>query len=79
MLSRLFQSIGFPWAVRTLAFICFILQGVSIPFVKERFPPHIGLSVFDWSVKNDLAFVMHLLEGFFIAFGQCVVLINSLA
>lgn len=69
MLSRLFQSIGFPWAVRTLGFMCFVLQGISIPFVKERFPPRKDLPHFDWSVKNDTPFLLHILEGFFIAFG----------
>ncbi|OBZ71107.1 Riboflavin transporter MCH5 [Grifola frondosa] len=69
MLSRLFQSIGFPWAVRTLAFMCFALQAISIPFVKERFPARKGVARFDETIKADKPFLMHLISGFFMAFG----------
>ncbi|OCB89300.1 MFS monocarboxylate transporter [Sanghuangporus baumii] len=69
MLSKLFQSIGFPWTVRTLAFMCFALQGISIPFVKERFPPRAGVPLIDRSVYKDKPFLLHVISGFFIAFG----------
>ncbi|KAL5536516.1 hypothetical protein ACEPAF_338 [Sanghuangporus sanghuang] len=69
MLSKLFQSIGFPWTVRTLAFMCFALQGISIPFVKERFPPRAGVPLIDRSVYKDKPFLLHVTSGFFIAFG----------
>lgn len=50
--------------------MCFVLQGISIPFVKERFPPQKELSRLNWSLKSsDMAFVMHVLSGFFVAFG----------
>lgn len=69
MLSRLFPSIGFAWTVRTLAFLCFALQGVSIFLVKERLPHRKHAPRLDMSLRGDIPFILHLISGFFIAFG----------
>ncbi|PAV14623.1 MFS general substrate transporter [Pyrrhoderma noxium] len=69
MLSRLFEEIGFPWTIRTFAFVIFALQGISIPFVKERFPPRKDLPKFDSAALKETPFVMHILSGMFISFG----------
>lgn len=70
MLSRLFDLVGFPWAVRTLAFMCFTLQAISIPFIKERFPPQVGAPRFDPSASQDMPFMLHVVGAFFISFGM---------
>ena len=70
MLSRLFEEIGFPWTIRTFAFVIFALQGISIPFVKERFPPRKDLPKFDSAALKETPFVMLILSGMFISFGK---------
>ncbi|ODQ80759.1 hypothetical protein BABINDRAFT_160972 [Babjeviella inositovora NRRL Y-12698] len=37
MLSSLYSSVGFTWAIRVLASLCFVTSGVSIWLTKERF------------------------------------------
>ncbi|GBE78966.1 Aspyridones efflux protein [Sparassis crispa] len=68
MLSRLFVSVGFPWAVRIVAFMNFGCQVLAIPFVKERFPPRLGIPLVDWQAFRETTFLLHALGGFFVAF-----------
>lgn len=69
MLSRLFDSIGFAWAVRAMALLMLGVQAVSIPLIKERLPPSKNRKVFDWRAFKDVKFALHCASGFFSAFG----------
>ncbi|GBE79003.1 Aspyridones efflux protein [Sparassis crispa] len=68
MLSRLFDSVGFPWAVRILAFMNFGCQILAIPLVKERLPPRLGVPLIDWLAFRETTFLLHALGGFLVAF-----------
>ncbi|ODQ82566.1 hypothetical protein BABINDRAFT_5513 [Babjeviella inositovora NRRL Y-12698] len=37
LLSSLYTSVGFSWAIRVLALLCFVSSGISIWLTKERF------------------------------------------
>ncbi|KAI5119258.1 hypothetical protein M0805_007261 [Coniferiporia weirii] len=69
MLSKLFDRIGFGWAVRAMALVMFVLQAISIPFIKERMPAPEGAKLIDLSAYKDVRFLLHSLSGFFCAFG----------
>lgn len=76
MLSQLFARIGFAWAVRAMALLLFVVQAVSIPFVRERLPPQAktadkGWEFLDMEALKDARFVLHAGAAFFIAFGAC--------
>ena len=53
MLSNLFTRIGFAWSVRAMALVMFVLQAVSIPFIKERMPPSKAVRVFDFGAFRE--------------------------
>jgi len=69
MLSRLFDRIGFAWTVRTMGFMVFLLQAISIPLIKTRLPPSKNTRFIDLTALKDIKFLMHALSGFFTAFG----------
>ena len=76
MLSQLFGRIGFAWAVRAMALVLFVLQAVSIPFVKERLPPPTRKEgawwrgLVDVDALRDVRFLAHAGAAFFVAFGE---------
>ncbi|PCH37061.1 MFS general substrate transporter, partial [Wolfiporia cocos MD-104 SS10] len=69
MLSRLFSSVGFPWAVRAMAFMNFGLQALAIPMVKERLPHNAGNILIDYHAFKDITYLLHVISGFIISFG----------
>ena len=69
MLSQLFKMIGFAWSVRAMTLLVFVLQAISIPFIRERLPPPKNSSIIDWTAFSDLKFMLHCLSGFFSSFG----------
>ncbi|TFY67789.1 hypothetical protein EVJ58_g1396 [Rhodofomes roseus] len=69
MLSRLFDSVGFPWAVRIMAFMNFGIQAVAIPLVKERLPHRLGLPLVDVGAFREGTFLLHIIAGFLAPFG----------
>lgn len=73
MLSRLFDKIGFAWSVRAMALMMFVLQAISIPFIKERLPPTKNKKTFDFSALKEGKFLSHSLSGFFSAFGADII------
>lgn len=70
-LSRLFHTVGFGWAVRTLAFLNFGCQALAIPLVKERVKPRLGLPLIDFKAYKDVTFLLHCISAFLVAFGGC--------
>ena len=77
MLSRLFNSVGFPWAVRIMAFMNFGIQAAAIPLVKERMPHRLGLPLVDFKAFSDLTFLFHVIGGFLAPFGAVPFLADS--
>ena len=75
MLSNLFATIGFAWAVRAMALLMLGLQGLAIPLIKERLPPSTNRKVFNWSAFKDVKFALHCASGFFSAFGEPIPLL----
>ncbi|KAH9915854.1 MFS monocarboxylate transporter [Fomitopsis serialis] len=69
MLSRLFDSVGFPWAVRITAFMNFGIQAVAIPLVKERLPHRLDLPLVDYRAFREGTFLLHIIGGFLVPFG----------
>lgn len=69
-MSRLFVQVGFPWAVRTLAFFNFALQLVAIPLTKERLPKNMKLPLVDLDTFKEPLFVVYSIGGFLSAFGM---------
>lgn len=54
-----------------MALVMFVLQAVSIPFIKERMPPSKAVRVFDFGALKEWKFALHCLGAFFSAFGEC--------
>ena len=67
VLQRLIAEVGFPWAVRTMAFIMLATLGVGIALLRPRLPPRKSGPLVDFSVFKDPAyttFVIGLMLGF---------------
>lgn len=66
MLSRLFNTIGYAWAVRALALICLCCCGVGIILVRSRLPPvHNASPHPDFKIFKKIPF-LHLSLGVFL-------------
>ncbi|KAJ8509378.1 hypothetical protein ONZ45_g8457 [Pleurotus djamor] len=70
MLSRLIDSIGFPWAVRTMAFFNLAIQVVSIPLAKDRLPRNMKLPLIDLDTFKEPIFMVYAVGGFLFSFGE---------
>jgi tellurite resistance protein TehA-like permease len=67
LLRRLIAEVGFPWAVRTMAFIMLATLGVGIALLRPRLPPRKSGPLVEFSAFKDLAyttFVIGLALGF---------------
>lgn len=54
-----------------MALVMFVLQAISIPFIKERMPPSKGgIRVFDLRALREWRFGLHCAGAFFSAFGE---------
>ncbi|KAL2210309.1 MFS general substrate transporter [Sarocladium strictum] len=66
MLSRLFESIGYGWAVRVLGLICLICCCIGIILVRSRLPPAQNASPHpDFKIFKQIPF-LHLSLGIFL-------------
>ncbi|KAK0387920.1 hypothetical protein NLU13_4165 [Sarocladium strictum] len=66
MLSRLFDSIGYAWAVRVLALICLVCCCVGILLVRSRLPPAVNASPHpDFKIFKQIPF-LYLSLGIFL-------------
>ncbi|RYP07502.1 hypothetical protein DL765_009135 [Monosporascus sp. GIB2] len=75
VLYRLIGQIGFPWAVRCLAFIAlatFILP-LAVMRIRVRVPK--PRAVVDWSAFRDAPFAIFMLAVLIIFIAQCVLLL----
>ena len=57
VLNRLIQQIGFPWAVRTVAFIALGLLIIPISVMKQRIKPPKPRAFIDWSAFTDAPYI----------------------
>lgn len=74
MITRLIQSVGYPWAIRSSAFLIFGLQIIAIAFVRPRtkpvpkkMPPGRYAAPF-----KELPFVLLLLGIFVLTYGMFI-------
>lgn len=66
MLARLFDTIGYAWATRTLALICLVSICIGVCLVRSRLPPAPAASVHpDLRIFKDVSF-LHLSIGVFL-------------
>ncbi|KAJ7067277.1 major facilitator superfamily domain-containing protein [Mycena amicta] len=68
-MRRLFDEVGFPWAVRTLAFIVLFCMICGFVFCNTRLPPREGSRVLDFSVFRDRAYCFIVLGASLIGLG----------
>lgn len=60
MLQRLIPTIGFPWAVRAVAFVCLGCLIIACLLIRTRLPPSKNISLrgfFDWGGFRDWKYV----------------------
>lgn len=70
-LRRQFVTVGFPWAVRTSAFICLALLAAANLCLRTRLPPKRGGKVVDFSVYRDKPYAVWCGANFAIFLGVC--------
>lgn len=61
------MTVGFPWAVRTMAFIMLATLGIGIALLRPRLPPRKSGPIIDLAAFKDPAyttFVIGLALGF---------------
>ncbi|KAH8690475.1 putative MFS monocarboxylate transporter [Talaromyces proteolyticus] len=67
VIRRLIVTVGFPWAVRTMAFIMLATLGIGIALLRPRLPPRKSGPIIDLAAFKDPAyttFVIGLALGF---------------
>ncbi|GAM33426.1 hypothetical protein TCE0_004f00309 [Talaromyces pinophilus] len=67
IIRRLIVTVGFPWAVRTMAFIMLATLGIGIALLRPRLPPRKSGPIIDVAAFKDPAyttFVIGLALGF---------------
>jgi len=65
MLRRLFDSIGFGWAVRAVGFLIFGLLVIANFLVRSRLPPpgwRKGRQIFDFEALKEPVFVLTMVR-----------------
>nr|GAT46544.1 MFS monocarboxylate [Mycena chlorophos] len=68
-MRRLFDEVGFAWAVRTLAFLVLLCMISGFVFCNSRLPPRKGTRVLDFSVFHDRAYCFIVLGAALIGLG----------
>ncbi|KAF7324139.1 MFS monocarboxylate [Mycena kentingensis (nom. inval.)] len=69
VLRRLFEEVGFAWAVRTLAFLVLFCMLWGFFLCSTRLPPRKGSRVLDFSVFHDRAYTLLVAGTSIIALG----------
>ncbi|CAI7617832.1 unnamed protein product [Penicillium crustosum] len=74
IVRRLIVQVGFPWAVRAMAFIMLGTLGIGLALLRPRLPPHRSGPLVDFAAFNDPAYATFLVglalgfTAFFIPF-----------
>lgn len=74
VLNRLIAQVGFPWAVRSVAFIALATFAVPVLAFRMRIHPPKPRAILDWSAFTDVPFATFTLAVFFSFIGQTVLL-----
>ncbi|KAF9810515.1 hypothetical protein IEO21_06876 [Rhodonia placenta] len=70
MFRRLFDQVGFPWAVRISGFVCLALCGIALATVTMPLPlRRTRRPWFELETLKDRRFILLLIASVFIAFG----------
>lgn len=75
MLQVLFPKVGFAWASRAVALICFVTMGIGAILIKSRLPKKRATReniLPDWRIFKETLFTLTCLGIFFIEFGLFV-------
>ncbi|KAJ3463872.1 hypothetical protein MRS44_008658 [Fusarium solani] len=67
IMRQLLPSVGFPWAIRAIAFVQLGTLGVAACFLKSRIPPRRSGPLIEWSAFKELEYSFYVL-GSFMAF-----------
>ncbi|KAJ7151801.1 major facilitator superfamily domain-containing protein [Mycena crocata] len=68
-MRRLFEEVGFPWAVRTLAFLVLVCMICGFVCCSSRLPPRKSGGVVDFSVFQDRAYCFLVLGASLVGIG----------
>jgi len=64
MLNRLFNSIGFGWAVRCFGFMALVMFVLAERLLKKRLPPKDSAKFLEPSELKDIVFVLFVCDRF---------------
>ena len=72
MMDKMITQVGFPWMMRTMAFMFLVLLGISCLTVKSRLPPRPKPFVFAeyTSGFRELPYTITVLGSFFFMWGM---------
>lgn len=74
VLYRLIDPIGFPWAVRTLAFIALGTFIIPVILMKQRIKPPKPRAVIDWSAFTDAPYITFAIAVLIVFIGNSVLI-----
>ncbi|KAF2728023.1 major facilitator superfamily transporter [Polyplosphaeria fusca] len=64
MLNRLFEEVGFGWAVRIFGFLALVLLVLAERLLKTRLPPKDSPKIFEFGELKDLVFLLFIVGSF---------------
>lgn len=73
ILQKLFDRVGFGWAVRISGFICLALCAIAVGTVTARVPPsgaRKSAAWFDFKLLNDTCYLLVIIGSCFISLGK---------
>lgn len=74
VLYRLIDHIGFPWAVRTVAFIALGTFSIHVIVMKQRIRPPKPRAVIDWASFTDTPYIIFALAVLIVFIGNSVLI-----
>lgn len=66
IMRQLLPSVGFPWAIRAIAFVQLGTLGVAACFLKSRIPPRRSGPLVEWSAFKELEYSFYVLGSFMV-------------
>lgn len=74
VLYRLVSQVGFPWAVRSMAFISLATFVIPLAVMRMRVHPPKPRALIDWSAFRDAPFMVFILSVFIVFIGNSVLI-----
>ncbi|KIW88959.1 uncharacterized protein Z519_10443 [Cladophialophora bantiana CBS 173.52] len=62
--ETMLPKVGFPWTVRTMAFVQLTLAIVAFIFLKPRLPPRKSGPVVEWSAFREAPYTLYIIGSF---------------